>query len=827
MIFHQLPGPLKVELCRRLGEDWANLAVYLDIPSDRQRSFTRGRECQDIVAWLEERDHLGELPAALEAIGRKDLAELLSSTNESSPSNLQPRYQNERMRELSEALEVAYQREEELLITGQDATAARSEILDLRRKLREGGQLRAGDFLLNGRFRLIEFLGRGGFATIWKGFDRQRRELVAIKVLHSQYADDKTRRERFFRGARRMAALHHQGIVQVLEEQLEDESYYFFVMEYLENGDFRQAVLCNNVSLEECLDILLAVGEALQFAHERGIIHRDIKPHNIVLDRQGSPKLTDFDLVRAMDTTGGTRTGTLGTWVYAAPDIMDKPQEAGVPADVYGLGMTAVFAFYGGDLPFGVVRDTPGFIEKLDISQALKEVLHKATAWEWQERYASVAEFCQALRSFPSPLPAPPTKEPLQPTEPTPFRDRFLDGRGEAPRMVWLPGGTFIMDDDSSGYNNDKPAHEVTISAFSIGQYPMTFEEYDKFCEATGRDKPSDYEWGRGTRPVVDISWSDAVAYCEWLSKQTREHYRLLTEAEWEYACRAGSDSQYCFGDDEQRLEEYAWYSKNAGKKTHPVGEKRPNQWQLYDMHGNIWEWVRDWYGAYSKDPQQDPSGPETGSGRVDRGGGWIFVAGYCRSAFRHGIDPGYRSRGLGFRLARDGAWPFYTFTLAQQQAAETPAHEETEAEQERSYKPYQIFRDHPDAPEMVYLPGGMFKMGDIQGKGREEERPVHEVNLDAFAIGRYPVTVGDFRRFVEAIGYQTEAERQGGAYVYDNNKWDKKSDANWRNPYFPQEDNHPVVCISWNDAAAYCEWLSEQTGERYELPTEAQWEYA
>ena len=146
-------------------------------------------------------------------------------------------------------------------------------------------------------------------------------------------------------------------------------------------------------------------------------------------------------------------------------------------------------------------------------------------------------------------------------------------------------------------------------------------------------------------------------------------------------------------------------------------------------------------------------------------------------------------------------------------------------------YKPYQGFQDHlkddTAAPEMVYLPGGTFKMGDIQGKGYAWERPVHEVTLDAFAIGRYPVTVGEFRRFVDTIGYRTEAERGDGAYVWDGKNWGKKPDASWRNPYFSQDDRHPVVCISWNDASAYCQWLSEQTGEQYSLLTEAEWEYA
>jgi formylglycine-generating enzyme required for sulfatase activity len=210
------------------------------------------------------------------------------------------------------------------------------------------------------------------------------------------------------------------------------------------------------------------------------------------------------------------------------------------------------------------------------------------------------------------------------------------------------------MGEDESPYDYEKSANEVSVDAFSIGQYPVTFEEYDRFCEVTRRKKPDDWEWSRGTRPAIGVSWEDAAAYCEWLSQQTGERYSLPTEAEWEYACRAGSETAYCFGDDEKQLSNYAWYLENAESKIHPVGEKLPNDWRLYDMHGNVWEWVQDWFGDYSKDYQRNPSGPEQGSNRVIRGGCWCYgVAELCRSAYRPYVVPGLRYDFLGFRLAR------------------------------------------------------------------------------------------------------------------------------------------------------------------------------
>jgi formylglycine-generating enzyme required for sulfatase activity len=135
--------------------------------------------------------------------------------------------------------------------------------------------------------------------------------------------------------------------------------------------------------------------------------------------------------------------------------------------------------------------------------------------------------------------------------------------------------------------------------------------------------------------------------------------------------------------------------------------------------------------------------------------------------------------------------------------------------------------RDGGSGPEMVVIPAGSFRMGDIQGEGSSDEQPVHSVSVNSFAIGRYEVTVGEFRRFVEITGYQTEAEKGDGCYVFQGGSWTKENDANWRNPYFSQTNNHPVVCVSWNDATDYAAWLTQQTGHQYRLPTEAEWEYS
>lgn len=214
--------------------------------------------------------------------------------------------------------------------------------------------------------------------------------------------------------------------------------------------------------------------------------------------------------------------------------------------------------------------------------------------------------------------------------------------------MVLIPAGEFIMGSDS-GEPDEKPAHKVYLDAYYIDKYEVTFEQYDKFCEATGRARPDDSGWGRGKMPAINILWEEATAYAKWAGK------RLPTEAEWEKAARAGSNTKYCFGDNESELGEYAWYDNNSGGKTHPVGTKKPNKWGLYDMHGNVWEWCSDYYsiGYQTNASNKNPQGPDTGQLRVLRGGSWANTADGCCSSFRNRGPLDDRQSIRGFRCAR------------------------------------------------------------------------------------------------------------------------------------------------------------------------------
>lgn len=215
-----------------------------------------------------------------------------------------------------------------------------------------------------------------------------------------------------------------------------------------------------------------------------------------------------------------------------------------------------------------------------------------------------------------------------------------------------IPEGKFSM--GSSEWENEAQ-HLVKLNAFKMTKYEVTFEQYDLFCEATGRIKPDDQGWGRGNMPVINVSWYDATAFAEWIG------CRLPTDAEWEYACRAGTTTIFNTGNN--LLTSDANYNGNHPYNNNAKGENRgrtlqvgslsSNAWGLYDMHGNVWEWCNDWYHAYSTDKQTNPKGPETGVLRVVRGGGYTSRAQDCQCANRNPSSPGNKYVYIGFRLVK------------------------------------------------------------------------------------------------------------------------------------------------------------------------------
>ncbi len=237
------------------------------------------------------------------------------------------------------------------------------------------------------------------------------------------------------------------------------------------------------------------------------------------------------------------------------------------------------------------------------------------------------------------------------------FRDRLKEG-SEGPEMVWIPAGQFKMGDiQGTGSDKERPVHKVSVTRFAMGRYSVTFAEYDKFAESVGKEKPSDRGWGRDNRPVINVSYEDVVAYTEWLSEQTGQQYCLPTEAQWEYAAKADTETDYWWGNEigQNRANCKDSGSEWSGQQTSPVGSFEPNPFGLYDTVGNVWEWVHDWYDSeyYSQTPKHEPRGPKSGQRRVFRGGAWNFTASGGRAANRNFNWPDYRNGDIGVRLLR------------------------------------------------------------------------------------------------------------------------------------------------------------------------------
>jgi formylglycine-generating enzyme required for sulfatase activity len=369
------------------------------------------------------------------------------------------------------------------------------------------------------------------------------------------------------------------------------------------------------------------------------------------------------------------------------------------------------------------------------------------------------------------------------------------------------------------------------------------------------------------------VSWDDAVEFCRKLSELPREkaakrRYGLPTDAQWEYACRAGTTTRRYSGDDEAGLADVAWFDKNIARMTHPVGQKRPNAWGLYDMYGNVWEWCQDWQDMnyYAKPATDDPAGPSGGWNRLLRGGSWGYPAWYCRSACHLGYGPGHRADDLGFRVSLAvaenprGKSAAATATASLEHDAQvqaTPgANVESQTRDLKSeipppaiapldamtakaiqarwakYLKLPLVTTNSIGMKLVLIPPGEFTMGSPKEVIEDElkahagdqwwvdhfpgEGPKHRVRITkAFYLGVTEVTQGEYEKVMGSNPSEFSATGKGKDKVggLDTKRF-------------------PVECVSWDDAVEFCRQLSalpeeKSAGHRYRLPSEAQWEHA
>ncbi len=430
--------------------------------------------------------------------------------------------------------------------------------------------------------------------------------------------------------------------------------------------------------------------------------------------------------------------------------------------------------------------------------------------------------------------------------------------------MVYIPAGEFRMG-SRNPYADDKekPAHRVTVPAFKLGKYEVTVGQFRAFVVATGyltvaerhvgeyagcqtqRGRgPQSFNSGHSWRepgytvaddqPVVCVHWKDVQSFINWLNDRTGGNYRLPSEAEWEYAARAGSTTKYSWGDDigNNLANCDNYYCGDRWGHTAPVGSFPANAWGLHDMHGNVLEWVQDcWNDSYEGAPK-DGSAWTSGDcdARMIRDGSWDSSPDLLHSTVRGFASvTGYwpflwRSNTVGFRLAQGGGHNT-------EETAVTVIYDPVQAQGQEHDTEETATLVRQLVGEMVSIPGGTFRMGDLSGEGDDDEKPVRSVTLPAFRLGRYEVTVDQFLRFVDASGYRTDAERNAGGAegcaIRDSDEWVWSPGSSWYNPGYDIVYDQPVVCVSWNDARAFIDWLNDKTGGNYRLPSEAEWEYA
>ncbi|MBW3539456.1 MAG: formylglycine-generating enzyme family protein [Planctomycetes bacterium] len=384
-------------------------------------------------------------------------------------------------------------------------------------------------------------------------------------------------------------------------------------------------------------------------------------------------------------------------------------------------------------------------------------------------------------------------------------------------KLRLIPAGSFSMGSaasESHAQEQEQPRHTVRLTQpFYMGVYEVTQDEFRRVMDSNpshfsssgpgaGKVKAATDRW-----PVETVSWSEASDFCRRLSDLPEEKaagrtYRLPTEAEWEYACRAGAGTPWPFGSSAANLDRFARYRDNASGRPGSVGEKQPNAWGLYDMLGNVWEWCSDHYDRdyYAESPSEDPQGPQNGTSRVLRGGSWWDSAEFCRSANRDFYLPTYRDYEVGFRVVCEAKGATESASASGSDSSQKTVVTNTVGMQLRRIEPGEFLMGSSDALPLA----------------QEQERPQHRVRISRpFYIGVYEVTQDQYRRVMRTNPSHFVASGSGASKIRGI-----------------ATGNFPVETVSWTEAESFCRQLSglpreAAAGRTYRLPTEAEWEYA
>jgi eukaryotic-like serine/threonine-protein kinase len=591
--------------------------------------------------------------------------------------------------------------------------------------------------LLRNRYHPTKLLSNeGGFGRTYLAEDRDKfNSKCVIKQLFPQVSGSNTlnvlnalnkAKELFDREAGQLEKLTHPQIPSLFAYFQEGNELYL-IQEFIDGQTLDK--INRNWTEKEIRNFLNGILPVLQFIHDQNLIHRDLKPTNIMVRKPKPPFLQglteqyiliDFgaskDLAQTVATTG-TRIGTFG---YSPIEQLEGG-EAYPCSDLYSIGVTCFYLLTGENIHKLFLDDGYNWVSnwqqylKVNISAELRAILNKFLQKDRFNRYQSAEEVLKALNAPPitgknintgkiPPQKKSPQKSPVSPPQynpPVPRRDvlkaigytsvgviatvvgvnlmknnppqpslekgenpdppqrgeieTFDLGNGVTLEMVRIPAGSFLMGStdaeierlikeyDNDWFKNEAPQHQVTISQdFYLGKYQVTQAQWEAIMNSQPWQESDQKFWG-DRKPVINVSWNDAKEFCQKLSQKTGKTFNLPSEAQWEYGCRAGSQTRYYFGDDESKLGDYAWYSENSNNQTQEVGKKIGNNFGLYDMMGNVWEWCEDHYHSnYDNAPNDGSSWVDNSEAnvRILRGASWYVDGHYCRSSDRSSTLP-------------------------------------------------------------------------------------------------------------------------------------------------------------------------------------------
>jgi len=570
--------------------------------------------------------------------------------------------------------------------------------------------LSPGTRLQSGKYSIVSGIGQGGFGITYRGilFVRHKeslgainlKEKVAIKEFFFQdYCTRKENsheisisttkgkeifdrfREKLIKEARILAQLNHPYIVNVLEV-FEENNTVYMVMEYIEGESLRDRLEKEKKLLvDQALKYIRQVGEALTHIHEKRILHLDVKPSNILIASENDQAmLIDFGISKRYDESFRETSLTLaGKSKGYAPIEQSSEKGAAMFApslDVYSLGATLYHCLTGCIPPDStdILEEglTPPVELNRDIPESLNQAIMKAMALRKADRYQSIVELLNALKPKKNKAIVHSDEDATDhsstareinsysgSTEPDADPKHIVNeiqhepppSNDEPPviEMVYVEGGTFQMG-SNDGDGDEKPVHTVTLDGFYIAKYPVTQKQW----RAVMGSNPS-YFSGCDNCPVESVSWNEVQEFIRKLNQMTGKQYRLPTEAQWEFAARGGNKSRGYIYSGSNTIGEVTWYWDKPGSKTHPVGQKKPNELGIYDMSGNVWEWCADRYNGdyYANSPRYNPENKTaTSYYPVGRGGSWHSKPGGCRATRRRHspVSPNFN---LGFRLVK------------------------------------------------------------------------------------------------------------------------------------------------------------------------------